>query len=95
VSLVSTLKDLANPFEEETGELISLDSKETMSAEVVNSIRNAASIGKTQYKEFVTERFQERQKPITEVISKNKLPLFKAQPQKKTSKDKQKCWIEK
>lgn len=89
-SLVSTLKDLGNPFEEETGELFSLDSKEIMNADVINTVRNALSIGQAQYKQFVNERFEKRKKPITEAITKNKLPLFKAQPQKKTSKDKQK-----
>ena len=41
-------------------------------------------------KVFVQERFQDRTKPITEVIKKNKLPLFKEQPQSNTTKDKQK-----
>ena len=41
-------------------------------------------------KAFVKERFQERTKPITEAIKKNKLPLFEHQPQKNPTKDKQK-----
>ena len=47
------------------------------------------SIGQDQYKVFVQERFRERTKPITDVI-KEKLPLFKEQPQRNTTKDKQK-----
>ena len=61
-----------------------------MNYAVVKAVREVITIGQDQYKVFVQERFQERTKPITEVIKKNKLPLFKEQPQKNTTEDKQK-----
>ena len=61
-----------------------------MNDAVVKAVREVITIGQDQYKVFVQERFQKRTKPITEVIKKNKLALFKEQPQKNTMKDKQK-----
>ena len=61
-----------------------------MDETVVKAVREVVSIDQDQYKAFVKERFQERTKPITEAIKKNQLPLFKQQPQKNQTKDKQK-----
>ena len=92
LSLVSAIEDMGNPFEEDSTDLLVLDSKEIMDDTVVKAVREVLSIGQDQYKAFVKERFQERTRPITEAIKKNKLPLFKQQQQqqKNPTKDKQK-----
>ena len=94
LSIVSAIEDMGNPFEEDSTDLLVLDSKEIMDDTVVKAVREVLSIGKDQYKAFVKERFQERTKPITEAIKKNKLPLFKQQQQQQQqwnpTKDKQK-----
>ena len=95
LSIVSAIEDMGNPFEEDSTDLLVLDSKEIMDDTVVKAVREVLSIGKDQYKAFVKERFQERTKPITEAIKKNKLPLFKLQQQQQQqqrnpTKDKQK-----
>ena len=92
LSIVSAIEDMGNPFEEDSTDLLVLDSKEIMDDTVVKAVREVLSIGKDQYKAFVKERFQERTKPITEAIKKNKLPLFKQQQQQQRNptKDKQK-----
>ena len=87
LSLVSAIEDMGNLFEEDSTDLLVLDSKEIM--DVVKGVREVLSIGQDQYKAFVKERFQERTKPITEAIKK-KLPLFNQQKQRNPSKDKQK-----
>ena len=46
-------------------------------------------LGNNQYDHFVKERFVDRNKPITEPIKTNKLPLMHS-PQSKTSKQKEK-----
>ena len=61
-----------------------------MNNAVVKAVKEVITVGQDQYKVFVQERFWERTKPITDVIKKNKLPLFKEQPQRNTTKDKQK-----
>lgn len=90
LSLVSAIEEMGNPFQEDSTDLLVLDWKEIMDETVVKAVREVVSIGQDQYKAFVKERFQERTKPITEAIKKNKLPLFKQQPQKNQTKDKQK-----
>ena len=76
-SLLDTIDGLGNPFEEDSGDLYSLESKKLMGTNVIASITNVMTTGEEQYNHFVYERFEERSKPISEHISKNKLPLFK------------------
>ena len=76
LSLVSAIEEMGNPFQEDSTDLLVLDSKEIMDEMVVKAVREVVSIGQDQYQTFVKERFQERTKPITEAIKKNKLPLF-------------------
>lgn len=90
MSLLSAIEEMGNPFQEDSTDLLVLDSQEIMDDTVVKAVREVVSIGQDQYKAFDKERFQERTKPITEEVKKNKLPLFKQQPQKNPSKDKQK-----
>ena len=72
LSLVSAIEEMGNPFQEDSTDLLVLDSKEIMDETVVKAVREVVSIGQDQYKAFVKERFQERTKPITEAIKKNK-----------------------
>ena len=88
LSLVSAIEEMGNPFQEDSTDFLVLDSKEIMDKMVVKAVREVVSIGQDQYKAFVKERFQERTKPITEAIKKNKLPPFKQQPQKNPTKNK-------
>ena len=70
LSPVSAIEDMGNPFEEDSTDLLVLDSKEIMDDTVVKAVREVLSIGQDQYKAFVKERFQERTKPITEATKK-------------------------
>ena len=85
-SLVSSVEDLGNPFKEDSGDLLALDTKDIMPAEVVESVQNIKKIGQSQYKAFVSERMVERTKPITHPIKRNKLPLFSRPTTKSVSK---------
>ena len=87
-SLVSSMEDLGNPFKEDSGDLLALDTKDIMPSEVVESVKNIKKIGQSQYKAFVTERMVERTRPITHPIKRNKLPLF-SRPTTKTVSKKQ------
>ena len=86
-SLVNVIEEMGNPFMEDSGDLLTLDTKDIMEEPVVSSVRNVVNLGQTQYSLFVQERFLERSKPINEPIKKNKLQLFsspKTQVKKKT-----------
>ena len=87
-SLVSSVEDLGNPFKEDSGDLLALDTKDIMPAEVVESVQKIKKIGQSQYKAFVSERMVERTKPITHPLKQNKLPLF-SRPTTKTVSKKQ------
>ena len=67
-SLVSAFEEVGNPFEEDSKDLIALDSKVIVSNAVTQTVKNAVAIGQEQYKAFVSERFEKRSKPITAVI---------------------------
>ncbi len=67
---------MGNPFLENSKDLMVLDTRDIMDASVRETVRNAETLGKEQYEEFVDERLIQGKVPITEVISKNKLALF-------------------
>ena len=75
-SLVNSIDQLGNSFKEDSGDLLSLDTKDIMPAEVVQSVKSAKKRDQNQYKDFVKERFVERTKPVTDPIKRNKIPLF-------------------
>ena len=89
LSLVSAIEETGNPFQEDSTDLLLLDSKEIIDETVVKAVREVVYIGQDQYKAFDKERFKERTKSTAEAIKKNKLPLFKQLPQKNPTKDKQ------
>lgn len=87
-SLVSTMEELGNPFKKDSGDLLALDTKDIMPAEVIESVHNIKKIGGSQYNAFLTERMAAGTKPITHPIKQNKLPLF-SRPTSKTVSKKQ------
>ena len=93
VNLVSSIEDLDNPFNESGEELVAMHTKEIMSEEVVNTIRNARNIGEQQLQTFLKERFKERKKPLSEPIKKNNFPLLNNKTKKVRSKDKAKVAV--
>ena len=69
-SLVSTIEELGNPFEEESTDLISLVSKDVADPAMKASLNKIEEIGKNQYEAFIKERLMERSKPIENRISR-------------------------
>ena len=90
LSLVDVMDDLGNPFEEDSGDLYLLDTKDVMVDDIVQSIKQVTTIGNEKYSTFIKERFIDRSKPITDPIAKNKLILLSTPPDKTTSKQKEK-----
>ena len=79
---------MGNPFEEESQDLIVLDTKEIANAAVVQTVSNAKKIGQEQFDTFTKECLIDRTKSIDDLIHRNKLPLFSTSTCK-TSKGKQ------
>ena len=86
-SLVRVIEELGNPFEEESQDLIVLDTKEIANPAVVQMVRNAKKIGQEQFDTFTKECLIDS-KSIDDPIHRNKLPLFSTSTCK-TSKGKQ------
>lgn len=87
-SLIAVIEVMGNPFLEESHDLLVLDSKDIMTSAVADTVRNVESLGAQQYKTFVEERLEQRTKPVTDTIHKNKMPLFSHPPVKTHSKQK-------
>ena len=75
-SLVVVIEELGNPFEEDSQDLLVLDTKEIADSAVIETFRNAKQIGQDQFEAFSKECIVGRTKSIEEAIHRNKLPLF-------------------
>ena len=71
---------VVNPFNETSSELITLDTGEVVDPAVVYCIKNAPTIGKNMFTEFVTDRIDEASKPLSDVIKKSNLYTFSSRP---------------
>ncbi|XP_061580540.1 uncharacterized protein LOC133446517 [Cololabis saira] len=87
-SLTAVIEEMGNPFLEESQDLLVLDTKDIMTTAVADTVRNVESLGAQQYKTFVEERLEQRTKPVTDTIHRNKMPLFSHPPVKTHSKQK-------
>ena len=75
-SLVAVIEELGNPFEEDSQDLLVLDTKEIADPAVIETVRNAKQIGQYQFEAFLKECIVDRTKSIEETIHRNMLPLF-------------------
>ena len=75
LKLKKTFQDLGNPFVEDSGQLISLETSCVIPEQVVSSVKTIKDIGKEQCNIFFAKRTTQ-ETPWTETISQNKLPLF-------------------
>ena len=87
-SLVSVMEEFGNPFEEESTDVLVIDSKEIADPATVETIQNVQRIGQEQFQAFVKECLVDRSKSIDDVIHRNKLKLFKNMATTNTSKGK-------
>ena len=75
-ALVSSIEEMGNPFEEDTADLLVLDTKEIMPQCVVEAVQAAEQKGQSQYEAFVEERLVKCSKAVSDTIQRNQLPLF-------------------
>ncbi len=88
-ALVTVFEEMGNPFLERSQDLLVIDTKDIMNAQVAETVRRIKTLGEEQYTEYVTERLEECTTPITQTIPKNKLPLFSRPPVKSKSRHKE------
>ncbi len=95
LSLVEAIKDMGNPFLDQSGELnhfdqsgelLALDTGNVLNDSVVETVRTIEELGKEQFKSFYKSVLVDYTRSIHEPIKKNSLSLFKAQsPNQKRS----------
>ena len=73
---------------EQTEDLLVLDTRDILHISIGEAIRKVETLGEEQYQNFVDERLIKCEKPITDVISKNKLALFSYKQTRPPSKHK-------
>ena len=59
-SLCHTIEEMGNPFEEQSNDLLVLDTRNIVGEEVVSTVRNIQKLGEEQYSCFVEERLNKR-----------------------------------
>ena len=75
-SLVITIEEMGNPFMEESGDLLNLNSKVVMPEKLVKAMQSMYATGVTKYDTFIEERFKSGYKSLSETIPRNSLPVF-------------------
>ena len=73
---IAVFIEMGNPFLEKGQDILVLDTNDIINISVGETVRKAEALGEEQYKTFVEERLVKCEKPITDILSKNKLPLF-------------------
>ena len=89
-ALVAVIEEMGNPFLEQSQDILVLETKDILDPSEGESVRKADKLGEKQYHNFAKERFNQCEKPITDVIPKNKLILLSHPPPKPPSKQKMK-----
>ena len=87
-ALVDVMDDMGNPFLEESGDLLVLDSKNLADVAVIQTVRTVEKLGQDQYESFINQRIKSRDKSIFHPISRNQLPLFSNQKPREVTKSK-------
>ena len=54
-AVVNTILDFGNPFTEDSGDLLTLDTKNILASDVVKSVQMVPKVGDDQYQSFVKE----------------------------------------
>ena len=88
-SLCSVIKEMGNPFLEQSKDLLVLRTRDIMDSSVAETVRIIKEIGKAQYQAFLTERREKRTTSQFDPVKKNKFSLFSSpHPSKAKSSDK-------
>ena len=88
-ALVGVIEELVNPFEEESMDLVVLDTNEIAGSSAVETVRNVMKIGQEQFQAFTRDCMGERTKSINDAIRRNKLKVFNTSTPRSVSKGKQ------
>ncbi|KAL8568634.1 hypothetical protein ACOMHN_035086 [Nucella lapillus] len=81
--------EMGNPFEEESQDVVKLDTKEIAGPAAVETVMNANRIGQEQFEAFTRECLLDRTKAVDDPIPRNKLKVFSTSTPRSQSKGQQ------
>ncbi|KAG1681932.1 Solute carrier family 22 member 4 [Nymphon striatum] len=88
-SLVDVIEEMGNPFEEESQDVVKLDTKEIAGPAAVETVMNAKKIGQEQFEAFTKECLFDRTKAVYDPIHRNNLKVFRTSTPRNQSKGQQ------
>ena len=89
LSPLATCEDMGNPFLEDSGDMLMLDTKVIMNKDAIRTVNAVEEIGQRQFSESVENRLKiASNKPLSDIVSKNKLTLFSTPQTKQRSRNK-------
>ena len=90
LSLLATCEDMGNPFLEDNGDMLTLDTKVVMNKDAIRTVNAVEEIGQRQFSESVEDWPNiASNKPLSDIVSKNKLALFSTPQTKQRSRSKE------
>ena len=75
-SLVAVIEDLGNPFEEESPDLLVLDTRDIANPAVIETALTVKQIGQEQFEAYTNHCLINRTRTVDKPMKRNKLPLF-------------------
>ncbi|KAG1692631.1 Lysosome membrane protein 2 [Nymphon striatum] len=88
-SLVDVIEEMGNSFEEESQDVVKLDTKEIAGPAAVETVMNAKRIGQEQFEAFTKECLFDRTKAVYDPIHRNNLKVFRTSTPRNQSKGQQ------
>ena len=89
-SLLATCEDMGNPFIEDNGDILTLDTKVVMNTNAIRTVNAVEEIGRRQFSESVEDWLSiASNKPLSDIVSKNKSALFSTPQTKQRSRIKE------
>ena len=89
LSLLATCEDMENTSLEDNGDMLTLDTQVVMNKDAIRTVNAVEEIGQRQFSEYVEDWLNiASNKPLSDIVSKNKLALFST-PQTKRSRSKE------
>ena len=89
LDLVTVVETMDNPFDEDSLDLLVLDTRDIVDQRVIDAVRKVQHVGKDNFASLVNDRIGKRHKSLFEPICLYKLPLFHCPPERILSHDKQ------
>ena len=75
-SLFATCEGMGTPFLEDSGDMLTLDTKVVMNKDAIRTVNAVEEIGQRQFSESVDRLKIASNKPLSDIVSKNTLALF-------------------